>query len=155
MTVSEGKIAIRQLTLSESDLNQIVKIENLSFNKYDAYHKDDFRRWLGYTPDLCLVAEIEDCIAGDMISRILDDKAELASLAIHPDFRRRGVGSVLLEETIRRVKAYGIDHIDLEVRKTNLAGFRFWKKMGFVLIGVQPGFYDDGETALQMRKTIK
>jgi ribosomal-protein-alanine N-acetyltransferase len=155
MTVPEGKISIRQLTSSKSDLDQIVEIENCSFNKYDAYSKDNFLRWLGYTPDLCLVAEIDGRIAGDMISRILSDKAELASLAIHPDFRRRGVGSALLEETIRRVKYHGISHIDLEVRKTNLAGFRFWEKMGFTLIGKQPGFYDDGETALQMRKEIK
>lgn len=150
----EGKITIRQLTSSESDIDQIVEIETLSFNKYDAYSKDNFLRWLGYTPDLCLVAEIDGRIAGDMITRIQDDKAELASLAIHPDFRRRGVGSELLEETVRRVMTYGIDQIDLEVRKTNLNGFRFWKKMGFILTGEQPGFYEDGETAFQMRKII-
>jgi len=155
MTVPEGQITIRQLTLSGSDLNQIVEIDKLSFNKCDAYNKDDFQRWLGYNPDLCLVAEIEGRIAGDMISRILDDKAELASIAIHPTYRRREVGSALLGETVRRVKAYGIDHLDLEVRKTNLDGFRFWKKMGFILMGEQPGFYEDGETALQMRKYIK
>ena len=153
--VPEGQITIRQLTLSWSCLNQIVEIEKLSFNKYDAYNKDDFRRWLGYNPDLCLVAEIDGRIAGDMISRILDDKAELASLAIHPTYRRREVGSALLEETVSRVKAYGVDHIDLEVRETNLDGFRFWKKMGFMLMGKQPGYYKDGETALQMRKYIK
>jgi ribosomal-protein-alanine N-acetyltransferase len=118
-------------------------------------HTASIISWLGYTPDLCLVAEIDGRIAGDMISRIMNDKAELASLAIHPDFRRRGVGSALLEETIRRVKYHGIGYIDLEVRKTNLAGFRFWEKMGFTLIGEQPGFYDDGEAALQMRKIIK
>ena len=155
MTVPEGQITIKQLTLSESDLNQIIEIEKLSFNTFDAYKKDDFQRWLGYNPDLCLVAEIDSRIVGDMISRILNDKAELASLAIHPTFRRCKVGSALLEETIRRVKAYRIDHIDLEVRKTNLDGFRFWKKMGFILMGEQPGFYEDGETALQMRKNIK
>ena len=155
MTVPEGKLTIRQLSLSETDLDQVVEIETLSFNKFDAYSSDDFRRWLGYTPDLCLAAETDGRITGDMISRILDKKAELASLAILPAYRRRGVGSALLEETIRRVKAYGIDHIDLEVRKTNLAGLRFWKKMGFVLIGEQPGFYEDGETALKMRKSIK
>ena len=155
MTLMAGKIAIRQLTLNESDLNQIVEIENISFNKVDAYNKADFQRWLGYTPDLCLVAEIDGCIVGDIISRILADKAELASLAIHPAYRRHGVGAALIDEAVKRVKAYGIDHIDLEVRKTNRAGLRFWKKTGFVLMGEQPGFYEDGETALQMRKFIK
>jgi hypothetical protein len=42
MTMPEGKISIRQLTSSKSDLDQIVKIENCSFNKYDAYSKHNF-----------------------------------------------------------------------------------------------------------------
>ena len=152
--MKERQIKIKPLTLSESNLDQIIEIETLSFNTYDAFTKDDFQRWLGYNPDLCLAAVIDNRIVGDMISRVIGDKAELASLAIYPTFRRREVGSALLEETIRRVKAYRIDHIDLEVRKTNLDGFRFWKKMGFKLMGEQPDFYGDGETALLMRRYI-
>jgi len=147
-------IKVRQLEWTAPELEQILEIDALCFNKYDAYTLEDYRRWFSYNPDLCLVAEIDGQVAGDMISRILDEKAELASLATHPAYRRRGVGSALLDETVRRVKAYGIGHIDLEVRKTNLAGLSFWKEMGFVVIGEQPGFYGDGEDALVMRKTI-
>jgi ribosomal-protein-alanine N-acetyltransferase len=150
----EEKISVRQLRWTESDLSQILEIEKSSFNHFDAYTREDFRRWYGHNPDLCVVAEIDGCIAGYMISRILPDKAELASLAIHPTYRRRGVGSALLDYTVARIKSYNVNCIDLEVRKTNLDGFRFWKKMGFILMGEQPGFYEDGETAFQMSKTI-
>ena len=148
------KIHVRQLESVDSDINRVIEIENLSFNQFDGYIKTDFMRWLGFNPNLCLVAEIGGQIAGDIISRILDDKVELASLAIHPDYRRQGVGAALMEETARRARAYGIGAIDLEVRKTNTAGINFWIKMGFSPVGEQPGFYEDGETALQMRKNL-
>ncbi len=147
-------IHIRQLTLNTADLDQLLAIEALSFNTFDAYSREDFRRWLGYSPNLCLAAEIEGRVAGYVLSRITHGKAELASLAIHPAYRRHALGAALLDETTRRVKASGIPYIDLEVRKTNTAGLRFWKKTGFVVTGECAGFYEDGEAAIQMRKTI-
>lgn len=149
-----AEIKVRQLEWNAIDLKQILEIETLSFNGHDAYTLEDFKRWFERNPDLCLAAESEGRIAGDVISGIRDNKAELSTLAIHPDYRRRGVGTALLEETAQRIRAYGIDAIDLEVRKTNRVGVRFWTKMGFSPIGEQLGFYEDGETALQMRKYL-
>ena len=91
---------------------------------------------------------------GCMISRIVEDRLDLASLAIHPDYRRRGIGSALLTYTITHMKKQGINHIELEVRKTNASAIAFWQKLGFVLFGSLPGFYEDGEDALRMRKTV-
>ncbi len=150
----EQKMLVRQMELKEADLSQILQIETSAFNSFDAYDREDFRRWFRRNPDLCLVAEIEGRIAGYGIARILADKAELASLATHSDFRRLGVGSALLQEIIRRVEMYEVQQIELEVRKTNLDGFQFWKKMGFCPVGELPRFYEDGEDAIQMRKYL-
>jgi [ribosomal protein S18]-alanine N-acetyltransferase len=155
MSVPGKKLLIRQLDWAAAELEQILEIDALCFNSYDAYTLEDYKRWYGYNPDLCLVAEIDGLVAGDMLTKIVEDRAELGSMATHPLYRRRGVGRALLAETVRRVKGYGINAIDIEVRKTNLGGFTFWKKMGFVATGEQPGFYGDGETAITMRKKIK
>lgn len=151
---SEEKVFIRQLKWNEANLSQILAIESSAFNSFDAYGREDFQRWFERNPDLCLVAEMRERIAGYGIAHILEDKAELVSMAIHPDFRRLGVGSALLDETAQRVKKYGIHQIELQVRKTNLNGFHFWKKMGFHQIGELPGFYEDGENAILMKKII-
>jgi ribosomal protein S18 acetylase RimI-like enzyme len=155
MTVPGKKILIRKLEWADPELEQILEIDGLCFNSYDAYTLEDYRRWYGYNPDLCLVAEIDGLVAGDMLTKIVEDRAELGSMATHPAYRRRGVGAALLEETVRRVKGYGINDIVIEVRKTNLGGLTFWKKMGFVVTGEQPGFYGDGETAITMLKIVK
>jgi ribosomal protein S18 acetylase RimI-like enzyme len=154
MTESGRKILIRQLEWTDAELEQILEIDALCFNRYDAYTVDDYQRWYGYNPDLCLVAVIDGRIAGDMLTKIVGERAELGSMATHPDFRRLGVGRALLDETVKRVKGYGIAAIEIEVRKTNLGGLDFWKKMGFRETGETPGFYGDGETAINLRKMI-
>jgi len=150
----EEKMVVRQLVWEETDLHQILEIENSSFNKFDAYTLEDFKRWYGYNPDLCVVAEINGRIVGSMISRISQDKLDLASLAIHPAYRRCGVGSALLNYTEIQMKKYAVKKIELEVRKSNSSALNFWQEMGFVIFGKLPGFYEDGEEALQMRKII-
>ena len=108
MTESERKILIRQLEWSDAELEQILEIDALCFNRYDAYTIDDYRRWYGYNPDLCLVAEIDGRIAGDMLTKIVGERAELGSMATHPDFRRLGVGRALLDETRGGLEATGL-----------------------------------------------
>ena len=147
-------VHIRQLAWQEAELNQILEIERSSFNHYDAYSLSDFERWYHYNPDLCIVAEVEGRIAGYVITRILDGIGDLASLAINPVYRRNGIGTALLDAIERRVKAYGVNEIDLEVRKTNLSGLAFWQNMGFLPFGTLPGFYEDGEDAVRMRKVL-
>ncbi len=147
-------VTIRRLQDEESDLRQVVSIENLSFNKDDAYSREDFKRWMGYNPDFCMAAEIDGRIVGDMICRILRYKLDLASCAIHPDYRRYGIGSLLLKEMETLARKFGVRKIELQVRKTNSNGLAFWQKMGFEESGILPGFYPDGEDGLQMSKKI-
>jgi ribosomal-protein-alanine N-acetyltransferase len=150
----EEKISVRQLLWEETELNQILKIEQSSFNKFDAYTLEDFKRWYGFNPDLCLVAEIDRSIAGYLVSRVLKDKLDLASLAINPAYRRRGVGAALLEYAEMQMEKYKLKVIELEVRKTNSIALAFWQRMGFAVFGSQPDFYEDGEEAVLMRKFI-
>ena len=148
------EIHIRQLDWQPDELQQLLEIENMSFNRFDAYNLEDFERWYQYNPDLCLVAEIEGRIAGYMITRILPTQGDLASLAIHSNYKRHGLATALFNYTVKRVKEYGKKQITLEVRKNNSSALAFWHKMGFVPFGSHPGFYEDGEEAILMRKWI-
>lgn len=153
MTITTATL-IRQLAWEKSDLDQIMEIEWASFNRYDAYTLADFERWFHYNPDLCLAAEVEGRIAGYVISRIQSGYGDLASLAIGSAYRRWGIGSALLAESVERIKNYGVDEIHLEVRKSNRTGLAFWQNMGFIPFGRLPNFYEDGEEATQMKKVL-
>ncbi len=147
------EVTIRPFSLTDSELAQLVKIENASFAT-DAYQVEDFRRVHRKCSELSIVAEIKGRIAGYMMTRRLPDTGNIFSLAVAPAYRRRDVGTTLLRYTVSRLKEWGITSIDLEVRKTNEAGVSFWKRMGFFPVSTIPSFYDDGSEALLMRAFI-
>src|SRR5665648_995001 len=94
-------------------------------------------------PDLFIVAEISGTIAGYMCTSMEQKTGEIESIAVDPAFQRQGVASALMDYTLREMQASGITTVDLQVRKTNTGGIRFWQNVGFVPSGILPNFYDD------------
>lgn len=78
----------------------------------------------------------------------------LLNLCVAPEGQRQGLGSILLDNAIRRARLQGCSCIFLEVRPSNLAGIGLYRKYGFVCIGERPDYYrsDEGkESAIVMR----
>ena len=144
------QITIRPFTLTDSELKELIEIENASFAA-DAYQIEDFRQVYLKCPELSIVAEINGQIAGYMMTRRLLDRGDVFSIAVAPAYRRRDVGAALFRYTLSRLNEWGVARIEIEVRKTNEAGASFWKRMGFEPVSTIPNFYDDGSEALLMR----
>lgn len=82
--------------------------------------------------------------------------ARLENLAVHPDFRRRGVAAKLLRGFLTAVRANGGDEMTLEVRLGNQEAQNLYKKFGFTILGSRPEFYGDNrEDALVMSKLLR
>jgi ribosomal-protein-alanine N-acetyltransferase len=80
----------------------------------------------------------------------------LVSIAVREQYRRTGVGSRLLEGTIRAMMdVYKTDSIYLEVRISNAPAIRLYEKYGFRKARIIKGYYSDGEDAYVMVKRIK
>ncbi len=149
----QDEITIRPLSPADSELTELVKIENASFAT-DAYQIEDFRQVYLKCSELAIVAEIKGQIAGYMMTRRLPDRGNIFSVAVAPAYRRRDVGGALFRYTVNRLNEWGIARVELEVRKTNETGTLFWTRMGFLPVSIIPNFYDDGSEALLMRKFI-
>ena len=77
------------------------------------------------------------------------DEAEILNLAVDPAWRRRGVGSALLNEVIQR--AHGT--IFLEVAEPNAPAIGLYRKLGWGNAGIRPGYYNHGTVnAVVMKK---
>ncbi|MFZ8795828.1 MAG: ribosomal protein S18-alanine N-acetyltransferase [Acidilobaceae archaeon] len=80
----------------------------------------------------------------------------LVSIAVREQYRRRGIGSKLLEETIRVMRdVYKTDSIYLEVRVSNIPAIRLYEKYGFKKARIIKGYYSDGEDAYVMVRRLK
>lgn len=77
------------------------------------------------------------------------DEAEILNLAVDPAWRRRGVGSALLQAVAQRARGT----IYLEVAELNAAAIALYRKLGWVEAGLRTGYYNHGTlNAVVMKK---
>lgn len=69
------------------------------------------------------------------------DEGAVDNIAVHPAFRKRGVGKALLQSLIAYAKENGLTQITLEVRAGNRIAIQLYETEGFTLWGKRPGFY--------------
>ena len=79
------------------------------------------------------------------------DEAHVCTLGVHPDWRRQGIGELLLSTMIAMAAELSANVATLEVRVSNLPAQRLYEKYGFSPAGVRKGYYSDNhEDALIM-----
>ncbi len=81
--------------------------------------------------------------AGFVLSRQAADEEELLLIAVRPAFRRRGIGSALLECLIAEARNRGVSRLFLEMREGNPAE-ALYRKHGFVPVGRRANYYTRG-----------
>lgn len=69
------------------------------------------------------------------------EQGDILTVGVHPDHRRKGVGSRLLEELLRIFKEQGGKTLFLEVRASNASAAALYEKFGFRRIGCRKNYY--------------
>ncbi|MCL2336399.1 MAG: ribosomal protein S18-alanine N-acetyltransferase [Firmicutes bacterium] len=81
------------------------------------------------------------------------DEAHLTNVAVHKDFRRRGLGLELVQRMIVWAMALGATRMTLEVRPSNTPARTLYTALGFEERGIRKNYYSDtGENAIIMWK---
>ena len=83
------------------------------------------------------------------------EKAQLTLLAVHPNIRRRHIGSQLIRWLHKSARVAGCEHIELQVRTDNLPARRFYQKFGYQEEALIPGYYDGKLPAYQMKLRLR
>jgi len=81
-------------------------------------------------------------------------RGHLISIAVLPDFRRRGIASALMRDVMKSLVGYGCGDLFLEVRASNVGAVRLYKKLGFTVERKIRHYYADGEDAYVMSKKL-
>ena len=139
---------IRRMTLA--DVPAVHEIDILSFSlpwpersfRFELTENQVSRGW---------VAEVDGKIAAMLVLWFIVDEAHIATIAVHPDFRRQGIGEQILLQALRAARDEGAERAFLEVRAGNAAAQAMYKKYGFEVAGIRAGYYkDNNEDALLM-----
>ena len=131
---------IRRLSLA--DLDQIYAIEEVAYPyPWTRGIFEDCLR-VGYA---CFGLQFGQDLAGYTIFSWAAGEAHLLNLCVHPDWQRRGYGSLLLEYMINHVARLDSEAIFLEVRASNPRAAALYENRGFKVIGRRPSYYKAGE----------
>ena len=98
-------------------------------------------------------------LQGFLLLRVIEDEAEILSIGVKKRVRRNGIGKYLIEQAKRFSTLHQLRSILLEVAETNRNAVGFYKKQGFLKIGIRNNYYVFSDTnkknALIMQLPIK
>lgn len=90
-----------------------------------------------------LVGNVPGPVLGYAGAWHLVDELHVSTIAVHPDWRRRGLGELLLLSLVDRGLELGVRRATLEVRASNLAAQALYRKYGFETLSMQKAYYSD------------
>ena len=97
------------------------------------------------------VATVGGVVVGYSGLMTTGEDAHVTTLAVDPQWHRRGIGSRLLLQMVHTAVERGARHLTLEVRVTNEPAQRLYRKFGFAPAGVRKNYYvETNEDALVM-----
>jgi [ribosomal protein S18]-alanine N-acetyltransferase len=156
--------------MQEGDLDQVQAIDRLSFSlpwpasafRYELKENPNSGLWIAEVSatdvsaaeasasELPALAKHSRVAGMIVVWRILDE-AHIATLAVDPAERRRGIAKQLLAVALIDSIERGARLATLEVRAGNLAAQKLYFAFGFSVVGSRPKYYkDNNEDALIM-----
>ena len=142
---------MRMERMTQAHVAQVAELEKLCFS--DPWSEKSVASELNNALSLWLVAVDGDTVAGYVGSQSVLGESDMMNVAVHPVFRRRGVGEALILELIAALKEQGNHCLSLEVRASNEPARNLYEKLGFRQVGLRPNYYrNPKEDACILRK---
>jgi len=139
------------LKMNESHVEAIAELEKICFQ--DPWSVNSIASELSNRLSTWLVAVENGAVCGYVGSQSVLDSADMMNIAVHPEYRNRGIACALVSELIALLKNQNVISLMLEVRVSNESAINLYKKLGFEIVGKRPRYYHNPrEDAYIMRK---
>jgi ribosomal-protein-alanine N-acetyltransferase len=132
MTKERKHIGVDIRWMVRKELPEVLEIERLSFTH--PWTEPEMIEFLRLRDAIGAVAEVDDEVVGFMLYRLRPRNIHLESFAVHPKYRRGGIGYAMIDKLFGKLTPQRRKSITVEVRETNLAAQLFLKSMGFLCI---------------------
>lgn len=138
--------------MAQADAEAVAELELRCFAM--PWSRADFFREIKNELAEYVVGEIDKKIVAYAGAWVSFEQAEVMHIAVEPELRGQGIGTILFGELIAAVKRRGATSITLEVRPSNTAAIRLYENFGLKSVGRRKSYYlDNGEDALIMWNT--
>jgi ribosomal-protein-alanine N-acetyltransferase len=142
--MSAPELSIRRGDI-DRDLDDILALDLVTFTnpwtramyEWEARRSDVSRLYVACAP----AAGAGEVLVAYCAVWVIYDELHINNLAVHPDWRRRGVARTLLEAVLTDAANAGAHDATLEVRRSNDAALKLYEALGFTVEGVRVGYY--------------
>ena len=142
---------IRLEWMTDAHVAQVAELEKLCFS--DPWSENSVASELKNPLSLWLVALDDATVAGYIGSQSVQGEADMMNVAVHPDYRRKGIARQLVTELVAALAKKGVHSLALEVRASNAPAIALYEQLGFQQVGRRPNYYrNPKEDALILRK---
>ena len=132
---------------------QIAQLERLCFSS--PWSEASVASELSNPLALWLVALDGDMVAGYIGAQTVVGESDMMNVAVDPQYRRQGVGRMLVETLIQALREQGSACLTLEVRASNDAAIALYHQLEFSQVGCRKNYYRaPREDALILRREI-
>ncbi len=147
-----GEIEIVKAKIT--DVKKIIEIEEKSYK--DPWPRDVFIiDYMFNSSSDYFVAKSHGKVLGFIGLWYEGEKLHIINVAVDPESRGQGVGTMLLEFAINLGVQKGFDLVYLEARKSNVIAQNLYKKLGFKEVEELKAYYQDGENGIRMEKILR
>jgi ribosomal-protein-alanine N-acetyltransferase len=139
-------------------------MDQVCFDPMLAYSRPELAVYMRRPGAFTLVAEsaaeeagqsaVAPKIVGFIVSEARRRTGHIITIDVLPEFRRAGVGSLLLQAAEDRLRAAGATVVELETAVDNAPAIHFYKRKEYFVERTVPGYYSNHLDALVMRKQL-
>ena len=139
--------------MTAAHVSQIAELEKLCFS--DPWSEKSIETELSCRLSVWLVALEGEQVVGYVGSQTVIDESDMMNIAVHPDFRRRGIAEALVADLEAALRQRGSRALTLEVRDSNAPAIALYEKLGFAQVGLRKNYYrNPKEDARILRKEL-
>ncbi len=139
--------------MTKEDLPQILALDEQCF--ISPWNIDQFLYELEKNPyAYLLVAKENDLIVGFIDFWITFEYGSINQIAVLSNYQKRGIGSALMKEALKKMLDNDVIEVSLEVRIHNTKAIEFYLKHGFHEAFIKERYYDNGDDAYYMTRRL-
>ncbi|MBE6051545.1 MAG: ribosomal-protein-alanine N-acetyltransferase [Clostridium sp.] len=136
-------MSVKLSLMTQEDLNEVLEISTLSLK--ESWSLDSFTKELSNPLAKYIVAKCDNKPVGFAGVWTIVDEGHITNIAVHPDHRKKGIGSLLVNSLIEHSSKWGCRALTLEVRASNIPAQNLYKKFDFIEEGIRKNYYKDNK----------
>lgn len=155
LIVDSWPMLLERVVFRRADVRDVEEIYRLEREIFGAEgYSRSLVEYLIMFSDFFVVACVDGEIVGYLCGEVVGERGHIITIAVRREFRKRGIGSMLMGMFLEYLRGRGVGSVYLEVSVRNSEAVSFYRKWGFYVKARIPRYYRDGSDAYVMERPL-